>query len=291
MSVDLSQFDPDIRAPQPGTSGARGVKVFLMGGLGTYKTSWAAQWPKPLFFSFAREGGDKTLDSLLPCYGVTEPVPRIYITGTQQLVQKLQQFAGYYQQAGIKTVVFDPINAYQEIWMSELIMLRKHDRSMMTGKQQQRAKLTPTTVAKMDQQDWGYMANHLLHEVLGFVHTLPELNVIWIAHEKDEWEERGNDRQRIGVCPALQGQARQGMPRECDLVIHAQKKMAMDPAQNMAVPKVFFQLQAHSDCKEIRHRFGASLPYTHLYDPRPEVGDAYPTFHALDHYIGNAIAK
>jgi len=38
-----------------------GVSVFLMGDLGTRKTTWAAQWPAPVFLSIRSEGGDLAL--------------------------------------------------------------------------------------------------------------------------------------------------------------------------------------------------------------------------------------
>jgi len=293
MTVDLRQLDPDIQIPQPGEAGRRGVTVFLMGDLGTYKTSWAATWPSPLVWGFMHEGGDMALDHVPRLYGVP-PVPRIPITNLAQFNQKVMQFPSFYKQAGITTLIIDPINGYQDLWMSELIALRKHKAksASATTKERERAAMTPTSVAKLDQQDWGFLYNNIAFEIMKPLHALPDLNVIWICHVDDEFEGEGEHRRKIGVKPLLQGKIRKVLPRQCSLFLHAKKEKVFDKGVKFPREAVHFYIERDADVSTgLRHRFADMLPtkLPYLQDPRPGVGDL-PTYFALEYYIGKHIA-
>jgi hypothetical protein len=71
----------------PGVTQSKiGVTVFLFGGVGTWKTTWAGTWPSPLFFSVGAEGGDDAL-AMLPYVANINPPPVYQIKSVKQIAE------------------------------------------------------------------------------------------------------------------------------------------------------------------------------------------------------------
>lgn len=265
----LQQYDPDIHIPGV-TQSKLGVTVMLFGQLGTWKTTWAAGWPSPIFFSIGAEGGDDAL-AVLPQFGI-QPPANYQITSQEMFNNKLQLVINNYQNWGIKTIVFDSITFYVDMWIQELI-LKKND----MGK-----------APEMVMRDWGVLETHIIKEIAQRVHRT-NLNVIWIAIEKQDVSRDMAGNSTIDrVYPWLQGASGIKLPAMCKMVIHADKEMVPDPQTGMMSVKPIYRTSPSLKCKIVRHKYGNAFPEGYLMDP--EYG-SWPTFRAIDSRIGQFIYR
>ena len=109
--------DPDMHVPGY-TESKVGVSVFLFGGIGTWKTSWAGTWPKPVFLSVGAEGGDDALALLPEIYQIQ--TPRVYqIKSCKMMSEKVDLIVRNYKAWGINTVIIDSITFYSDLWIRE----------------------------------------------------------------------------------------------------------------------------------------------------------------------------
>jgi len=270
-AAQWQQLDPDIHIPGV-TQGKIGMTVMLYGPLGTLKTTWAAQWPSPLFYSIGAEGGDDAL-ALVPHYtGLPRP-PAYQITSVDMMQKKLTALVRNYERWGIKTVVLDSITFYSDMWIREAF-----ERKSRAGK-------TP----EMTFRDWGLLESHITKEVAQTLHRT-NLNVIWIALAKEDSTTSADGSRSISdIRPHIQGATKDKLPAMCKMVIYADKKLVADtqvPGRMIAQPVYYTSPSMQS--KTVRHKYGPLFPEGHLVDP--EYG-TWPTFRALDSRIGQFINK
>ena len=121
----LQYQDPDLHYPGQGET-KQGVSVFLFGGVGTWKTTFAGTFPKPLFLSVGPEGGDDALAMLPELYGIQVP-PTYHVTSPDMMLKKVDRIIKDYVAMGINTVIVDSITYYVDMWVAQLMELRYKD--------------------------------------------------------------------------------------------------------------------------------------------------------------------
>lgn len=269
--------DPDLH--YPGEELKQGITVFLYGSVGTWKTSWAAQWPKPIFLSVGPEGGDDALAMMPSLYGLPAP-PSYHITSKDMMQQKVEYLASNYQQMDINTVVIDSLTFYADLWVAELMERRYADpkvRQRMANRDMDGA---------MTMRDWGMLAMHIRY--LAMVLHRTSMNVIWLALEKEVHEADAQGSSRIvSVDPYIRGETYIKLPGMCKMIIHAYKQLKPDPSvpgRHMIQP--IFYTSPNWLTKIVRHKYGHAFPEGHLIDP--QYGDL-PTFNAVWSRIGNFV--
>lgn len=275
MTIDIQKFDPDLYVP--GTEANRsGMTVFLYGGIGTWKTTWAGQWPSPVFLSCGSEGGDDSLAMLPTLTG--KPVPPVYrITSMSALAQKVDFITRNYDKAGWKTVVFDSLTFMADMWIAELISARLSN----SGKSSKDA------AAMMQTRDWGFLENFFVKDLAQTLHRT-KLNVIWIALEREISETAPNgDVSVTGRKPMLSGSMKVKIPAMCKLVLHADKTFISDPNNpTRRTVKPIFWTSPSFMTPDVRHKYGNFFPEGKLVDPQH--GD-WPTFEAINARLGTFI--
>jgi len=272
MTIINQQTPPDKDIHFPGlTESKEGVTVFLFGGIGSWKTSWAGQWPSPIFFSAGAEGGDDAL-AMLPqiSNGAIQTPPVYQIRSVEMMKQKVDLICMNYKKWGIKTVVIDSLTFYSDLWVSEVI----------------KKKLAANKEAVMVQRDWGLIENHIVKDLAQKLHNT-NLNVIWIALQKDKMNADGSIVE--SVKPYVQGAAAIKLPAMCKMVIHADKQMIADtviPGRMLSKP--IFWTSASMLCKDVRHKYGNAFHEGCLIDSQ---GGTYPTYWGVEQRIGQFIYK
>jgi hypothetical protein len=266
--------DPDMHVPGQTTS-KQGVTVFLFGGIGTWKTTFAGTWPNPLFFSVGAEGGDDALTQLPTIYGIQ--TPRVYqITSCKQMSAKIDTVVQNYRAWGINTVVIDSITFYSDLWIRESM-----EAKLRQGKKGQDLQMAP--------REWGFLENHLVKEIAGKLHAT-NLNVIWIALQREKTStDQGGNTSVERISPFIQGQAAVKLPAMCKMVIHADKQMQADlqnPGRMMSKP--IYWTSPSMLCKDVRHKYGNAFSEGCLIDPQ---GGTYPMFHGIESRIGQFIYR
>jgi len=266
-----SNWDPDLHIPGEGVRDV-GMSVFLFGGLGSWKTSWAGTWPSPVFLSAGVEGGDDALAMLPHITGC--PTPPVYqITSCSMMKRKVEYICRNYVAYGWKTVVIDSITFYADMWMRELF------------EEKIKAKKEPAMITR----DWGLLEAHMIKEIAQQLHRT-KLNVIWIALQKEITNTEPDGSTFVkGVKPYIQGATSVKLPAMCKLVIHAHKELLSD-TQNpgrMITKPVYFTSPSML-AKDIRHKYGHCFPEGRLVDP--EHGD-WPTYRAVESRIGQFIYR
>lgn len=263
-------WDPDLVIPGQSAPN-HGVTVFLFGGVGTIKTTWAGTWPSPVFLSAGQEGGDDSLALLPRLYGIDTP-PIYHIDSTKKMRDKVEYICRTYQQYGWKTVVIDSTTFYMDIYIREVINVYQN-------------KGMPP---QMQQRDWGFLEAHLCKELAQRLHET-KLNVIWISLQKEKWSRPDKQGETFleGVAPAMQGTAGVKLPAMCKFIIYADKQLVPDGTGKM-VSRPIFRTAPTLQAKDVRHKYGDLFPEGHLVDP--EFG-SWPTFRAMDSRIGQFIYK
>ena len=271
--------DPDLYVP--GERLQQGVTVFLFGAVGTWKTSWAGQWPKPVFLSVGQEGGDDALVQLPSLYGV--PLPRAYhITSPKMMSEKVKQIATDYRAMDVNTVVIDSITFYVDMWIAELMDLRYNDPKV-------RAKIEKAggEATNMTMRDWGILAMHV-RDLAMKLHKTP-LNVIWVALEKEikEQNEQMGTSRVVAVEPYIRGETYVKLPGMCKMIIHAHRELRPDPnVQGRMFAQPIYYTSPNYLTKTVRHKYGTAFPEGRLLDPN--YGEL-PTFNAIWSRIGRFV--
>jgi hypothetical protein len=277
-------MDPDLRYPGHGAV-KQGVTVFLFGGVGTWKTTFAGTWPKPLFLSVGPEGGDDALAMLPDLYNVAAP-PCYHVTGTKMMVDKVERIVRDYKTMDINTVVVDSVTYYVDMWIAELLGIRMHD-----PKVRKRMDKLGVDATSMTMRDWGLLAMHIRDIAMKLHKT--ELNVIWVALEKEikENDEQQGTSRVVAVEPYIRGETHVKLPGMCKMIIHAHKDMKPDtnPAAmgRMRVQPIYYT-SPNWLTKSVRHKYGASFAEGKLVDPDPNYGD-FPSFRAIQARIGKFV--
>lgn len=274
--------DPDLYYPGQGQV-KQGVTIFLFGSVGTWKTTFAGTFPKPLFLSVGPEGGDDALAMLPHLYGV--PVPPVYaITSPDMMLKKVETICRDYMAMGINTVVFDSVTYYVDMWIAQLMQLRYQDPKIRKRIEEQGGEATNMTM-----RDWGILAMHL-RDLAMKLHKTP-LNVIWIALEKEvkQGDSQGGTASTVAVEPYIRGETAVKLPGLCKMIIHASKQLKPDVSNpgRMIVQPVYYT-SPNFLTKIVRHKYGNAFPEGKLIDPNPQFGD-FPSFNAIYHRIGNFV--
>lgn len=274
--------DPDIYYPGQGQV-KQGVTIFLFGSVGTWKTTFAGTFPKPLFLSVGPEGGDDALAMLPNLYNL--PVPPVYpITSPDMMVKKVEQICRNYIAMDINTVVFDSITFYVDMWIAQLMELRYKD-----PKIKQRIERDGGEATNMTMRDWGVLAMHIRDLAMKLHKT--SLNVIWISLEKEikAADGQGGGSSTVAVDPYIRGESAVKLPGMCKMIIHASKQLKPDPQNpgRMQIMPVYYT-SPNFLTKIVRHKYGNAFPEGKLVDPNPAYGD-FPSFNAIWHRIGNFV--
>lgn len=211
-----------------------GVSVFVVGGIGTRKTSWAAQWPAPVFLSIQAEGGDRSLttyprvaEDLLSRTKHTDTPPvanreqpayfPIRFHGTYKdtynqtrpggaykwyecLTDVVTQIEKNYKEWGVGTVVVDSGSYLCRLWISDLLEARY----WQAGRSQPN-KTAQRTVAQAERMggdilgppEYGMLAQ-FLSRIQTSLAKLP-VNVIWIVNKEEIWEPAGKATGTAGI--------------------------------------------------------------------------------------------
>jgi len=200
-----------------------GISMFIIGGIGTRKTSFAAQWPAPVFLSIQSEGGDRSLNTYPKVaahlmsrtkYPQTPPVANeqcpqyfpIRFHGSHRdpynkvrpggpykwyecLEDAVTQIEKNYKEWGIGTVVVDSGSYLCRLWISDLLEYRYYQ--VEKGSNNQTA---TRTVAQADRlggdilgpPEYGMLAQYL-SRIQTSLSKLP-INLIWIVNKEEIWE-------------------------------------------------------------------------------------------------------
>lgn len=271
--------DPDLH--YPGDAVKQGITVFLFGAPGTWKTTWAGQWPRPVFLSVGVEGGDDALVMLPSLYGV--PVPPVYqVNTTQMMKKKVEYIASNYQRLGINTVVIDSITYYIDLWISQLMDIRFND-----PKIRRKFEESGIDASAMSFREWGLLAMHIRDLAMTLHRT--SLNVIWIALEREiKGKDQGDMSSRIvGVEPFIRGEAYVKLPGMCKMIIHAHKDLKADPKVpgRMMVQPVYYT-SPNWQTKLLRHKYGNAFPEGKLIGAD---GSDAPSFASIWNRIGKFV--
>jgi len=275
----LNLNDPDVH--YPGQKLKQGITTFLFGAPGTWKTTWAGQWPKPLFLSVGAEGGDDALAMLPSIYGVPAP-PSFHITSPDMMHKKIEMIRRDYARMGVNTIVVDSITYYVDMWIAQLMSLRYKDPKIKAKIERDGGDATNMTM-----RDWGLLAMHI-RDLAMLLHNTP-LNVIWIALEKEvkESDGQGGGSRTVAVDPYIRGEMAIKLPGMCKMIIHAHKELKPDPnvIGRMMIQPIYYT-SPNFLTKMLRHKYGNAFPEGKLIDPT--YGDI-PTFNAIWSRIGNFV--
>ena len=273
--AQLRQMDPDLY--YPGESiGKTGMTVFLYGQMGTWKTTWAATWPDPVFLSAGNEGGDDSLAILPEITG--RPVPPVYqISSTKQLKQKVDFICTNYEKMGWHTCVVDSLTFFSDMWMADLMSVR------------QKAGATDIT---MTDRDWGLLEAFFTRDIAQQLHRT-KLNIIWLALEKERIavDRKTQSESVTAQLPYVSGASKVKIPAMCKIIIHAEKTLLADPAvPGRMIPKPIYWVTPSVKTKEVRHKYGNLFPDGKLVDPNPQIGD-WPTYAGIECRVGKFIYR
>ena len=263
-------IDPDLVYPGQ-TMIQNGLTVFLYGGIGTIKTTFAGTAPSPVFLSAGIEGGDDSLAALVSIWGINPP-PVYQIVSPLMMRQKAQFIIRNYERYGWKTVVIDSVTSYMDMWIREKVMAYQKD-----GKDPQ-----------MQMRDWGFLEVHMMKELAQSLHAT-KLNVIWICLTKEKYSapDRSGERHLEGVEPLIQGATKIKLPSLCKMVIFADKKL-MPIAGGGVQSTPVFHTAPTLHAKDPRHKYGNTFPEGKLVTQ--QYGE-WPVWQALEERIGHYIYK
>ena len=270
----MHQWPQQVYMPGEGQL-ATGFTCFLFGGPGTWKTTWAANAPAPLFLTCSIDGGDDAIisASTLPePFGPPQRAPVWPIKSVEDMRTAVNWVAVNYERFGIRTVVVDSITFYADLWIAEkLQQLEKSGRRPV----------------QMSPKEWGEMSTHLLKTIAQALHNT-KLNVIWIALQKPKVtrDSDGNSR-TIGIDPFIQGETSLKLPAMCKMIIHADQETYIDNANpgQYSVKPIYRTAPTHLT-PNLRHKYAHAFPQGCLWDP--QYGN-WPTFRALMQSVGSLV--
>jgi hypothetical protein len=285
----LQCTDPDLHYPGQ-EAPTTGMSVLLFGPIGTWKTTFAAMWPSPVFLSCGTEGGDDALGQVTSIWpGV--PVPPTYrIASRNMMVEKIEFIIRNARQFGWKTIVVDSLTYYIDLWIKDLMIMRNE----VIEEQNKNLSAKDRFQLAMEIQDWGMLEHHIMKELVPRLHS-SGLNVIWTALVKDKKDKKGNT---LGIIPDCAGATERKIPGVCKLILFAEPAFAMveqlDPITGVKamkpkmIPK-YWTTPPSPMVQGVRHRYGPSVfPYGFLVDPQYGV---VPTYEAVRSQIGQYIVQ
>jgi hypothetical protein len=280
QSTWLKLEDPDLHYPG-GTGQKQGITIFLFGAPGTWKTTFAGQFPKVLFLSVGAEGGDDALAMLPSIYGVPAP-PSFHITAPDMMHKKIEMIRRNYKQMGVNTIVVDSVTYYVDMWIAQLMAMRYKDPKIRAKIEKEGGDATNMTM-----RDWGLLGMHM-RDLAMLLHNTP-LNVIWIALEKEikESDGQGGGSRTVAVEPYIRGETAIKLPGMCKMIIHAHKELKPDPnvMGRMMIQPTYYTSPNYLT-KMLRHKYGNAFPEGKLIDPN--YGEI-PTFNSIWSRIGNFV--
>lgn len=203
---------------------ARPLHTFLFGLLRKGKTTAAASWPKPVFISAGNEGGDASLRFM--------NVDVIIVNSKEDLMQAMAYIQANYQKHGWRTVVFDSLTYYSDIFIAEC---SKNGTQMLQTR------------------DWGMLDLHLQKWLLPLSRKLP-LHFVWIANQEEIKDSNGGV---VGGNPMLYGKTKVKFPGTSDLILQSITQTTRNQQGKLEV-KYLFKTVATDD-SPIGGRFGPAF--------------------------------
>ncbi|RME01755.1 MAG: hypothetical protein D6812_07455 [Deltaproteobacteria bacterium] len=284
--VSLAQsFDPGLSFQ----GSKSGLTVFIFGDPGTWKTSFAACFPKPLFLSCATEGGDSSLDYIPKLYNRPIP-PRKLISSTSEMVEYLGKIQAAVGKGAFpfKTIVIDSITYYTELWISEVVQVK--DREIRKWIKSGKSGRSPYPEGPlMHQRDWGLLDGHIMKFLVPVLHNLG-VNVVWtsLAQRVYETDERGNQR-LAEIKPMIPGRSGKLLAGACKLIIYAEQASVYDPKTMRRQARPKYWVTPSSATPIVRHKFGSSFPSGRI--TCPYFGEDYSTYFGLEAVLGHEIVQ
>lgn len=280
-----------------GSATNKRMRIFLMGDLGTWKTTWCAQWPSPLFISIQSEGGDDALvkypevaikllsDSkekgLLeppPVFNVARP-PSKEIRSPIELQNFVDEIVKNYKNWGIATVIIDSITYFVKAWIAAHTSGRRKT---------QKAKLEAGTVELMRISDWGMLESVLNDIRIKLFNT--DLNVIFTSIDKEIYETDPTNmmkRDLVGIEPMIPGAAKKVLAGATKVLIWAEKQLVMHPHNPTAKQmQPIYRTDPTALVKTLRHKYFNVFEKGYLEDP---VLGTIPTFRSFWQELGQFI--
>jgi hypothetical protein len=278
MSNAYTHLNPSFVVPG---QDATALTLFIFGGFGTRKSSVAGTFPGALVLSAGNERGDKALEYLPQLYGVPVP-PVLPIASPADMLAHVDWCVRFAKQSGFGTIIVDSLGFYSDLWISHL-MKRRRDAMKGSGLSDDQM----ADAIQMRKQDWGALETHMIKDVAARLHSTG-LNVIWIVNEKKlmEQDEKKQTTRVTGVVPYISGATAGKLPGLCDMIIYADKTMAVNNRTGKLEATVVWHTDAQWLTKDIRHRYALSFPEGRIVDPNGYPG---PTFWGFYSRIPNSI--
>lgn len=281
--MNSAYIDPDLSIAGHNAIMKQGLTVFLYGGVGTRKTTWAGLGPKPLFLSIGPEGGDDSLAMLPHLYGVQQP-PVYHITSSSMMKEKVALICRDYVKMDINTVVIDSITYYFDLWIAKTSAEREKN-STVKAKMDKKGE----DAATLTMRDWGVLSMHI-RDLAMALHKTP-LNVVWIALEKEirNHDENTGTSTVVAVEPYIKGEQTIKLPGLCKMIIYAKNEFHPDPTRPGGVfaHPVFYTSPTRLT-SIVRHKYGQMFPEGYLCD---EQRQSVPTWDLLYKRVGNFIYR
>lgn len=274
----------------------KGLTVFLMGDMGTWKTTWGCQWPNPFYMSIASEGGDDALDlyprialKLLSEAKVLDPPPVFNcrrppskeVRSIKEVYQCIEDVKRNHKAWNIHTFVCDSVTSLVDLFVCEFTAGRRKDeqflRNLAAGKREY-----------MTGGDWGAVNNFLKEMRVGFNNI--GINLIYTSLVKPKWEPDDKDMMKknlIEIEPFIQGGTKITLPSACKMHISADnttKPHPNAPGRLIAQP-TYWTVPSHLT-KTIRNKYYDAFPLGRLDDP--DYG-SLPTFRGLWNELGKFV--
>ncbi len=265
---------------------AGGMTVLIYGHPGTFKTTWAAQWPGVVFLSIASEGGDDALKlypeiakSLCersqmkdcpPVFNTARP-PRISIHSDVQLIEEVEKICLHHKEWHVCTVVVDSLSYLIDLWVDNFVeRAEKNDPNWRRRVDKQGGEL-------LGPKEWGYLNMYL--RSLRVKLSNQGLNVIWTCIQRDYFKQVNQNEQVLEKSePAITGQTKVKLPGMCKIHINAVREKIPHPTamgRMIIQPKFYTAPDAYTD---MRHKYWTKFPAGYLKDPE---FDSLPTFRAM----------
>lgn len=271
-----------------------GMTVFLWGHPGSWKTTWAAQWPGVLFLSIKAEGGDDALkkypqiiadlqarSQIKDCpvaFNMAKP-PVFQIGTAKEMSDKIEEVCLHHKAWGVCTVVVDSLTTLVDLWIDDFI---QHQEKTNPG---WRKRVEKQGGDLMGPPEWGMLGMYL--RGLRVKLSNEGLNVIWTCLANEKFKPRTDNSGKVlmgeqeleKIEPLLQGKSKVTLPAVCKLHIYADRstKIAHPTAMGRLTTQPTFWT-ASSDKVELRHKYYNQFAQGYLNDP--EFG-SLPTFRAV----------
>ena len=259
---------------------SRGMTVFLMGPLGSWKTCWCAQWPRPFFISIAAEGGDDALPfypkvamqilaraqtnkdplAVPPVFNILRP-PSREVSKIAEFEQWVDKVCRNFKAWGICTVVIDSVTYLIDMWINEHTEARRKNSVWQSNQRSGKVEM-------MRPGDWGMLDAFIKSARVKLANA--GVNVIWTALTKDRYEQDTDNqmnRKLKEVSPRIQGAQKDTLPGSCKIIIqavkHAVPSMSM-PGRTEVRP--VYHVAPSDEAVDVRHKYADMFPRGQLWD-------------------------